>query len=279
MQERELTDLSINSRSTVQPNSLLRLGVFTPIANHKRKSTDGKIPSRALDLTEDLRELSIAKREGYEQVKIVGARLNFDTDFRVWCGIVWAVHSYGKHNGVIELPFSEFAHMCGFKAKRVDSYLRTRIDESLTRLMTQVLSFYSEHGGVYKGGLISNAQFCTEIDMIRLTADPQLWELYCVDRQVLLQLKAIEKLPRNEVAQCLYAYINALPTKPHPLSFKRIRERLQLSATTTKEQNRSIRAAIKKLIDIGYLQGSIVKKGKESYLMIESRSPALELLD
>lgn len=267
-----LTELSVNSRSTVQPNSLLRLGVFTPIANRNRVTIQG----RSVDVSDDFRSLSIAKQEGYSQVLITGSKLNFDTDFRIWCGIVHAFAEYGAGSDTIELPFPEFAKMCGFKSRKINKDLRDRLDSSLLRLASQTIRFTNEKS-TYIGHLIDRAYYHVDDHVVRLTADPKLWELYQIDHQVLLHLKVIEKLPRSEVAQCLYAFIHALPQNPIPLSFKRIRERLQLTSSLS-EQNRTIRNAINKLKDIGYLDADVVRRCEEAHLIIHQRSHKLELL-
>ena len=44
-----------------------------------------------------------------------------------------------------------------------------------------------------------------------IRAEPKLFELYHMDRRVLLRLKAIDALQRKESAQALYTYIESLP--------------------------------------------------------------------
>nr|WP_269467678.1 hypothetical protein [Klebsiella pneumoniae] len=60
-----------------------------------------------------------------------------------------------------------------------------------------------------------------------------------------------------------------------PISFKRIRDRLSL-LSPVKEQNRIIKLALKQLQDIGYLDHSITKKGKETFILIHRRSANLK---
>ncbi|MGR3972955.1 replication protein RepA, partial [Shewanella sp. 1180_01] len=67
----------------VQPNVLLRTGVFTPVG---RRTNPNDV--KAQDLSNDLVSLDICQKEGYDLVTVRGQRLNIETDFKVWCGIV-----------------------------------------------------------------------------------------------------------------------------------------------------------------------------------------------
>ncbi|MGL4446176.1 MAG: RepB family plasmid replication initiator protein, partial [Shewanella sp.] len=104
-------------------------------------------------------------------------------------------------------------------------------------------------------GMLLRAMYDGEADIVELMADETLWDLYRLDYQVLVSLRVLEKLPRAEVAQCLYLYFTSLPENPHPVSFERLRERLRLE-TSKKEANRKIKTGIQKLESIGYLSGS-----------------------
>ena len=273
-----------NSSSSVQANILLRLGIFTPV-RRGGKSVSTSIPHHSIDLTSEFRSLQITRQEGYEKVSITGAKLNFDTDFKVWCGIVMTLHSKQLSRDSVELKFTEFARYCGFSSKRIDSDLRNRIHESLIRIRTQTISFTktskqndgrSSDGRGYVGGLINHAEYDTEIDRITISPDKKLWDLYEIDHQVLLKLKAMKLLSRQEAAQCLYVFLCALPENPHPVSFERLRSRMQLSSCV-REQNRTITIAIKKLMSIGYLDGEIVTRVGKRYLLVFKRCPKLTI--
>nr|AKN37124.1 Phage protein [Vibrio genomosp. F6]AKN37754.1 hypothetical protein [Vibrio tasmaniensis]AKN39627.1 hypothetical protein [Vibrio tasmaniensis] len=281
----QLTVLDVNSKSTVQANALLRLGVFVPVKRSKRivdssgESIKAIHAGHSFDASDEFRTLQIVKREGYQKIQITGLKLNFDTDFKVWCGIVQVFNKEGYRRDGVSLPFKEFAKMCGFSSKRMDSALRDRISESLVRIRNQTIRFdqATKSNKDYIGGLLSAAEFDVDADYIELFPDPKLWELYQIDHQVLVQLKAMNKLPRQEAAQCLYVFLCALPTVPHPISFTRLRERMQLTSSKIAEQNRTITTAIKKLVSIGYLQCDVVKKGNERFLIVVRRCPKLSL--
>jgi hypothetical protein len=267
-----------NTSSSVQANILLRLAIFTPV-RRGGKGLANLPTSHTADLTKEFRTLQLTRKEGYERVTITGSFLNFDTDFKVWCGIVWAISSMRKDTDSVELKFSAFAKYCGFSTRRIDTSLRERIEESLTRIRTQTIRFsksskQSDTGKGYVGGLIHSAEFDVGRDYIILTPDKKLWDLYLVDHQVLLKLKALKLLSRKEAAQCLYVFLSALPENPHPISFERIRDRMQLTSSVA-EQNRTITAAIKTVIKIGYLDGEIIRKDGQRYLMVFNRDPKL----
>jgi len=268
-----VADLDINSSSTVHALALLRVGVFVPI--RKTKIAQDR-PICTADISTEFRRLEFARKEGFENISIVGQGLNFETDFKVWCGVVRAFNEHGYSTAAIEFKFTEFAKMCGFSSKRLDKPLRKRIHESLIRLRGQTISFSKpKTDKVYVGGLLSSASFDFDADIINLIADPNLWELYTIDHLILLKHNVLQKLQRSEVAQCLYVFLAALPKNPAPISFTRIRDRLGLTSSEVKEQNRTITNAIKKLKDIGFLQGEVITKEGERYLFIDKRCQKL----
>lgn len=263
--------LTINSNASVQPNVLLRTGVFTPVG---RRTNISDIKSQ--DLSQDLVHLDLCKREGYDSVTVKGQRLNIETDFKVWCGIVLVFSKLGYSSNTVRLSFAEFVKDCGYPSRRFDKNLRRQIGESLERIQSQSLSFRRKNTvKAVHTGMLLRAMYDGEEDLVELMADETLWDLYCLDYQVLVNLRILEKLPRAEVAQCLYLYFTSLPNKPHPVSFERLRDRLRLE-TTKKEANRKIKAGIRKLESIGYLTGSFAVKNGEQYYLIDQRYKKLE---
>ncbi|STG11703.1 putative RepFIB replication protein A [Escherichia coli] len=97
-------------------------------------------------------------------------------------------------------------------------------------------------------------------DIVEIKAEPKLFELYHMDRRVLLRLKAIDALQRKESAQALYTYIESLPQNPAPISMKRMRDRLNLTSNVY-TQNHTVRKAMEQLRDIGYLDYTEFKRG------------------
>lgn len=269
--ERSKSDsLVSNHLTSVQSNILLRTGVFAPVG----RRFSGKY--KVLDLSEDFRSLELCRKEGYDTVVIKGVRLNIETDFKVWCGVVLSFNKFGEKTNKITLKFGEFAKYCGYASKRFDHNLRKQIGDSLGRIRSQTLSF--ELKGQVKGvhtGLLYKAEYDEFADKVVLMADESLWDLYSMNYQVLDSMKVLARLPRAEVAQCLYLYLLSLPQNPVPVSFGRLRERLQLQATT-KEANRRIKEGLQKLESIGLLKGSIVYKNREAYYIIEDRIKSLK---
>lgn len=269
-----LTTVRHDSLSTVHPNIILRTQVFTPIArNPKTKASLG----RTADVSDAMRELTFAKNEGYDRVVIYGAKLDIETDFRVWGGIALAFEKEGFKPDGITLSFKEFASLCGFPSRHLNAALRERLDRSLTRIMSQVISFGRDGGkATCKTHLLQRADYNQDGDWVRLVPDPSLWELYQIDYNILLSIELQESLRRKEVAQCLYMFIAALPKSPAPISFARLRERVALAASKPAEANRSITNALAELKKIGYLDYEIVTKGRERYVLIHERHKRLK---
>ncbi|TBV89246.1 RepB family plasmid replication initiator protein, partial [Citrobacter freundii] len=127
--------LTVTKNSSVQPVSLLRLGVFTPSCRTEATVT--------LNVTEALSSLEIAKQEGYTDIKITGPMLNYFQDFRCWTAIVhsFSVSPDALKGNRIKMPFSEFAKLCGYPSKRYSTKLRNEIADSLTKIRSKSIRF------------------------------------------------------------------------------------------------------------------------------------------
>ncbi|ELY5941080.1 RepB family plasmid replication initiator protein [Cronobacter malonaticus] len=265
--------LTPTKNATVQPVALMRLGLFLP--SLKRKGRD--IGSINIDASRELQSLELAKAEGYTDIRISGPRLSMETDFKVWVGIILAFSKYGMSGNTVELPFSEFATYCGYSSKDKDKNLRTRLADSLARLRGTTIRLTSEKDkqGVVSG-LLSRGKWDEDKDLMIITADESLWELYQFDRQVIIQMFILRQLANKGTAQALYTFLESLPERPIPLSFSRIKRRLMLTSPNN-QQNRVINKAIDELKAVGYLDGDVVKKGGEWHLLISRRTPRPEI--
>ncbi|HDG9776739.1 TPA: RepB family plasmid replication initiator protein [Raoultella planticola] len=267
----EVVNLDVNSTSTVQPVALMRLGLFVPTLKSTGKSKANR--KNVTDATEELVQLSIARSEGYTDIKITGSRLDMDTDFKVWLGIIRSMSEYGVKKDTLELSFVEFMKMCGFDSRRSNKKMRDRINNSLFKLSSVTLKFQSETKG-WTTHLVQSAYYDINEDIIEIKAEPKLFELYHMDRRVLLRLKAINALQRKESAQALYTYIESLPQNPVPISMKRMRDRLNLTSNVY-TQNHTVRKAMEQLKDIGYLDYTEFKRGRSTYFSVHYRNPKL----
>ncbi|ELA6946678.1 replication protein RepA [Vibrio parahaemolyticus] len=236
------------------------------------------------DLSEELRMLEICQQEGYDRVVISGRKLNVETDFRVWCGIIKAFSKYGLSSETIRLPFTEFVRLCNYPAKRVDRTLRRTIDQSLDRIQSKQITLSrtlrddDSKLHTVKTSLIKEATLHEEDGFVELQASAKLWELYAIDHQILISRHVLSRLPRDETAQALYLFLASLPNNPHPVSIERMRQRCQLMNTKS-QQNFKIRKAIAKLIDIGYLSGTWGEGKKKDYFFINHRDQKLTALE
>lgn len=268
----ELITLVPNSNNTVQPVALMRLGLFVPTLKSTARGRQGQMNS--MDVTSELKQLSIVKSEGYENIKITGARLDMDNDFKTWVGVI---HAFAKHKvlgDTVRLPFVEFVKLCGIPSARSSAKLRARLEASLERIATNTLSFTNKEGDYYVTHLVQSAKYSPKKDIVELQADPKIFELYQFDKKVLLQLRAINELSRKESAQALYTFIESLPSDPAPISMARLRTRLNLTSRAI-TQNATVRKAMEQLKTIGYLDYTEVKRGKIVYFCIHYRRPKL----
>lgn len=264
--------LTVTSNSSVQPASLLRLGVFVP--TNKAKSG-----IEVIDASELLQELEISRREGYTKIVIKGERLNVNVDLKIWMGIVHAFSKYGISSNTIQLPFIEFARLCQYPTVRLSTRLRNEIQESLTRIRGKTITLSTPNAkGAYVTGLLKTGRYDVDADVVELEADSMLWELYRADYLTLLRRQPIAMLPKNEAAQALYTFLASLPARPADISFTRLRARLMLTNRVA-DQNRVIRQALTKLKDIGYLDYLLKKEGKETWVKVLSRNNNLQKSD
>ncbi|ECY4997350.1 RepB family plasmid replication initiator protein [Salmonella enterica subsp. enterica serovar Richmond] len=272
----EVVNLTPNASNTVQPVALMRLGVFVPTLKSLKNSKKNTL-SRT-DATEELTRLSLARAEGFDKVEITGPRLDMDNDFKTWVGVI---HSFARHKVIgdkVELPFVEFAKLCGIPSSQSSRKLRERISPSLKRIAGTVISFSrttEKHTKEYITHLVQSAYYDTEKDIVQLQADPRLFELYQFDRKVLLQLKAINALKRQESAQALYTFIESLPRDPAPISLARLRARLNLKSPVF-SQNQTVRRAMEQLREIGYLDYTEFQRGRTKFFCIHYRRPKLK---
>jgi hypothetical protein len=273
----EVIQLLPTLKQTIQPKVLLRLGVFVPTL----KSTDkGGRKNHSIDATESLSRLSIVEGEGYNQIQIYGPRLDMDTDFKAWCGIVYALSNRKLDNeGQLELNFPEFAKFCGIDTKRIDRQLKERFDASLTRIARTSISFIKKIPGTddhitINMHLVESTYYDSSTGKIIIKPNVKLNTLYRVDGKTRLYLKSLQKLSRKESAQALYLYLAELPSTFYRIGFDRLRERLQLTSHMG-NQNATIKKALQQLNEIGFLEYSVDKENGDYVLNILKRNPKL----
>lgn len=273
----EVIHLLPTLRQTIQPKVLLRLGVFVPTLKSTEK---GGRKSHSIDATESLSRLSIVEGEGYNQIQIYGPRLDMDTDFKVWVGIVYALSNKRlSHNGQLELNFPEFAKYCGIESKRIDRQLKDRFDASLTRIARTNISFIKQIPGTddhitINMHLVESTYYDSSTGTIIIKPNSKLNTLYRVDGKTRLYLKSLQKLARKESAQALYLYLAELPATFYRIGFDRLRERLQLTSHLG-NQNATVKKALQQLKDIGFLEYSVEKENGDYVLNILKRNPKL----
>lgn len=268
----ETVVLRPNVNNTVQPVALMRLGLFVPTLKSTARGRSGQMAT--MDVTSELKRLSLVKAEGYENISITGARLDMDNDFKTWVGIIHAFSRYRTIGDKVTLSFIEFVKLCGIPSSRSSAKLRKRLDASLVRIATNTISFTSKSGDYYVTHLVQSAHYSPKADEVTLQADPKIFELYQFDHKVLLHLRAINALSRKESAQALYTYIESLPSNPAPISLARLRARLNLTSRLI-TQNATVRKAMEQLRTIGYLDYTEIQRGRVVYFCVHYRRPKL----
>ena len=197
----KVTHFAPGNTGTVQPVALLRLGVFvpTPLATGKTHSIDKVV---TMDVSNELQHMEVASSEGYKEISLSSPRLDMNTDFRVWLGIVRTIHDFNdvSVSGRIKLPFSMFLKNCGFDPARSNKHMKARIDASMVKLRMVTFQFRNEDSTLITG-LINWARYNIKTNEIEIEGDPRIKELYAIDYKVFLRLKAQESLKRKEYAK------------------------------------------------------------------------------
>ncbi|WP_241576560.1 RepB family plasmid replication initiator protein [Rosenbergiella collisarenosi] len=276
----ELLTLTSTSETSVQVVPLMRLSVFVPVLKSTNKSI---APLKThVDATDDLRHLSIVKTEGFQNVKISGPRLDMDTDFKVWVGIISSLtdnDTLVDNDGNLCIKFSEFARKCGYPRGRLKADLKDKVNTSIKKIMQTIVEFTkndgTEHSVTRNIQLIGESTIDLANDIVKIKPNKSLLDLYASEYKVLLKLKAIKSLARKESAQALYLYLEALPQNPVPIKIERLRERLNLTSRPA-IQNSVIRKALAELESIGYLEYQELKEGSKISFRIINRNPALK---
>ncbi|MGR5308220.1 RepB family plasmid replication initiator protein [Vibrio mediterranei] len=263
-----------SKNTSIQPSVLLRTPIFSPVG---RKTNVTIVED---DLSKELSQLEICKKEGFDRVVLKGPALNMETDFRLWCGLLRVFSSNDLKLEEIRVSFKKFCELCGYPPSRMRARLRESIKASLSRISmkrVEMDKMVDDKLKVLNTGLVLKAYLDEEADEVILLGDPQLWELYRIDHQILVSQLVLQALPRSETAQALYVFFCSLPENPLPVSMERLRARCNLALAKEKEQNRSIRNAIQKLENIGYLKGKWEEwRGKDCY-HVQSRDTKMTL--
>jgi hypothetical protein len=192
----------------------MRLGLFVPTlkSTNNRNNKKGSV----IDATEELIQLETAKSEGFTDIKITGSRLDMDSDFKTWVGIVRGLADFGDESGRVEMSITQFAKYCGYPSSRLRKTLREKVLNSLRKIMSATVSFQKTLETKNEDGsnkivmkmvhLLNNVDYNEETGIISFEAEKRLKELYQFDHKVLLQLKVIQKLPRKDSTSAVHVY-------------------------------------------------------------------------
>lgn len=257
---------------TVQASIILKTPIFVPVG---RVGKGNRGAHQISESSESLRHLSICAKYGYDEVIISGYKLSLEVDFKVWAGCLRAMEQFGQSQNEIVLPFKTFVDLCGYGKERINEEFRTMLDSSLARIKGLNMTFRKarqkkdEKLKSHYTSLLKSATVDEKKDVVKLEVDAELWDLYQMDYEILVSIQNLDLMGRAETAQCLYLYLSAMPSNPHPIAIERIRERLELSGTVT-NQNKRIKAAFKTLSEAGLVKGKFEGARDECFLHLTS---------
>ncbi len=157
----------------------------------------------------------------------------------------------------VELPFVEFAKLCGIPSSQSSRRLRERISPSLKRIAVISFSRTDEKHTRELSIWYSQPTGPDRADIVQLQADPRLFELYQFDRKVLLQLKAINSLDGARQAPDLYR--EPAPDRYH-IAGAAART---LTLQSWFSHNQTVRRAMEQLREIGYLDYTEIQRGRQ----------------
>ncbi|MFP1556992.1 hypothetical protein ACLB1T_00545 [Escherichia coli] len=128
-----------------------------------------------------------------------------DNDFKTWVGVI---HSFARHKVIgdkVELPFVEFAKLCGIPSSQSSRKLRERVSPHSNVSRVPV----SSHSRTTEKHTKEYIIWCSRLTMIRKRISSSCRPIHaCLSstsfNRKVLQLKAINALKRRESAQALY---------------------------------------------------------------------------
>ncbi|MDW9215140.1 RepB family plasmid replication initiator protein [Escherichia coli] len=191
------------------------------------------------------------------------------------------IHSFARHNvpgDKVELPFVEFAKLCGIPSSQSSRRLRERISPSLKRIAGTVISFSrtdDKYTREYITHLVQSAYYDTERILCSYRQIPACLNCTSLTEKSFSSLRRLMPWKRRESAQALYTFIESLPWDPAPISLARLRARLNLKSPVF-SQNQTVRRAMEQLREIGYLDYTEIQRGRTKFFCIHYRRPRLK---
>jgi len=227
----------------MMPPITMKCPIFTPVnKSFLKKNEDNEFVTRKITL-ENFYSYNI---------EISGPYLNMSQDFKIWAWLL-KIRDQQKSDD-LKISAYDFAEILGHNRRSVNKNVKRTIDNSLSRLMRQHISWTQKNETkIQRANLLNYAELDVEgkDHMIRVEFNSKLYSLYSDEFIYYMDLVFYDEI-KGEVAKALWSFYES---NSGFALFNRsnLKKRLMLNSTE-KEQNRQIKDAHSILIEIGYLQ-------------------------
>lgn len=243
----------------MMPPITMKCPIFTPVnKSFLKKTEDNEFLTR---------KIVLEKFYSYN-IQISGPFLNMSQDFKIWAWLL-KIRDQRKTNN-IEISATDFAEILGYKKRSVNKNVKIAIDNSLSRLMRQHISWtQTGETKLHRANLLNYAELDIEgtDNNIKVEFNSKLYTLYS-DKFIYYMDLAFYDDIKGEVAKALWSFYES---NQGFIDFNKynLKKRLMLNSTE-KEQNRQIKEAHNNLIEAGYLNAFEIKgKGEKTMYTIE----------
>lgn len=246
----------------MMPPISMKTPIFTPVNKNLLKKMD--------DNEFQVRSIIIENFYSYN-MKITGPYLNMSQDFKIWAWLL-KIRDQQKTNN-LEMSIYDFAEILGHKRRSVNKALKMAIDNSLSRLMRQHIS-WSKTGEtkIQRANLLNYAEIdpLGDDNNIKVEFNPQFYNLYSDEFIYYMNLEFYDSI-KGEVAKALWSFYES-NSGFNQFKNSNIKIRLRLYSTE-KEQNRQIREAHEILKELRYLDDYEIKGRGDKQLIVIKRNP------
>jgi hypothetical protein len=236
------SDIHLPKNVAMMPPITMKCPIFTPVNKSFLKKTDENE-----FLT---RKITLENFYSYN-IEISGPYLNMSQDFKIWAWLL-KIRDQQKSDE-LEISAYDFAEILGHNRRSVNKNVKRTIDNSLSRLMRQHISWTKKgETKLQRANLLNYAELDVDgkDNMIRVEFNSKLYTLY-TDKFIYYMDLAFYDEIKGEVAKALWSFYES-NSGFRTFNKSNLKKRLMLNSTA-KEQNRQIKDAHKILIDIGYL--------------------------
>lgn len=236
----------------MMPPITMKCPIFTPVNKSFLKKTEDN---------EFLNRRIVLENFYSYNIEISGPYLNMSQDFKIWAWLI-KIRDQQKSDD-LEISAYDFAETLGHNRRSVNKSVKRTIDNSLSRLMRQHISWTVKgETKVQRANLLNYAELDVEgkDNMIRVEFNSKLYSLYSDEFIYYMDLVFYDEI-KGEVAKALWSFYES-NSGFNLFNKSNLKKRLMLNSSL-KEQNRQIKDAHAVLINIGYLKEVNVKGSGE----------------